>query len=60
MKVLVSELKKETRNPDERGIMELLVRRIAKQMLQALQYAHECGVIHTGMLYIINIHGHCW
>ncbi|KAK7678548.1 hypothetical protein QCA50_018420 [Cerrena zonata] len=24
-----------------------LVRRIAKQMLQALQYAHECGFIHT-------------
>ncbi|KAK7691208.1 hypothetical protein QCA50_006311 [Cerrena zonata] len=103
MKVLVSELTRETRGPDERGIMMLLrdtdpqsigwhhvcqlfdsfthtgpngehiclileplrlgmgsvsrafngpmplplVRRIAKQMLQALQYVHKCGVIHT-------------
>lgn len=113
MKVLVSELTRETRGPDERGIMMLLrdtdpqsigwhhvcqlfdsfthtgpngehiclileplrlgmgsvsrafngpmplplVRRIAKQMLQALQYVHKCGVIHTGRLCATNIHG---
>lgn len=104
MKVLISELTRETRGPDECGTMKLLrdadpqsvgwsyicqlfdsfthngpngehiclileplrlgtgsisrafngpmplplVKRIAKQILQALQYVHECGVIHTG------------
>ena len=107
MKVLTSELTKETRGPDECGIMKLLqetnpqssgwnhvsqlsdsfthigpngehmclvmeplrlgmgsiyrafdgpmplplVKRIAKQTLQALKYVHECGIIHTGMLF---------
>jgi serine/threonine-protein kinase SRPK3 len=30
----------------------ILVQRVAKHVLQGLQYMHECGVIHTGICFL--------
>jgi serine/threonine protein kinase len=40
---------------DERKIPTPLVQKFTRQLLQALEYAHERGVVHTGIYIVLTV-----